>query len=226
MIGTFTKLKDGWYVKFFEDGTVIHTYLPLHPEDENLSYAVRDSAWEGKKVNFEVVVQEETSEHYAKLIPSKEQQKQLIKYEKEYKIYMNLFVNSNLTPPTIEQYVDKVNNDSDFASYWGPEGKEMQKRLITEIMDLDAKDGLYQDDVEKLAKESTDAFAKRYDKHLEIRQYAYGKGFTDGYNKAKETLYTEEQVREAIKKATTRKYNSHFYNADEIIQSLKQPKKD
>jgi hypothetical protein len=39
-----------------------------------------------------------------------------------------------------------------------------------------------------------------------------------------ETLYTEEQVREAIRMAQTRKYNSHFYNADEIIQSLKQPK--
>jgi hypothetical protein len=41
-----------------------------------------------------------------------------------------------------------------------------------------------------------------------------------------ETLYTEEQVREVVKMAQTRKYNSHFYNADEIIQSLKQPKKD
>ena len=39
-----------------------------------------------------------------------------------------------------------------------------------------------------------------------------------------ETLYTEEQVREVVKMAQTRKYNSHFYNADEIIQSLKQPK--
>ena len=41
---------------------------------------------------------------------------------------------------------------------------------------------------------------------------------------AKETLYTEEQVREVVKMAQTRKYNSHFYNADEIIKSLKQPK--
>ena len=46
------------------------------------------------------------------------------------------------------------------------------------------------------------------------------------FEKAKETLYTEEQVREVVKMAQTRKYNSHFYNADEIIQSLKQPKKD
>jgi hypothetical protein len=69
-----------------------------------------------------------------------------------------------------------------------------------------------------------------YTKHLDDGQYNDGQlagfelGATWGFKKAKETLYTEEQVREAIKKATTRKYNSHFYNADEIIQSLKQPK--
>jgi hypothetical protein len=87
---------------------------------------------------------------------NKEQQKQLMKYEKEYKIYMNTFVNSNLTPPTIEEFVNKVNTDSDFASYWGHEGKEQQKRLITEIMDLDAKDELYDtvnDTVNKMAEE-------------------------------------------------------------------------
>ena len=41
-----------------------------------------------------------------------------------------------------------------------------------------------------------------------------------------ETLYTEEQVREAIDMATTSKYDYklEFYNSDEIIQSLKQPK--
>ena len=42
--------------------------------------------------------------------------------------------------------------------------------------------------------------------------------------KAKETLYTEEQVREAIEYC---KSNRAFdYNSDEIIQSIKQPKKD
>jgi hypothetical protein len=49
-----------------------------------------------------------------------------------------------------------------------------------------------------------------------------------GYNRAKETLYTEEQVREAIDMA--RKDNSPLFvwdfTIDEIIQSLKQPKKD
>jgi hypothetical protein len=48
--------------------------------------------------------------------------------------------------------------------------------------------------------------------------------FIDGYNTAKETLYTEEQVREAIDMATTSKhdYKLEFYSSDEIIQSLKQ----
>jgi hypothetical protein len=39
-----------------------------------------------------------------------------------------------------------------------------------------------------------------------------------------ETLYTEEQVREAMSMA--RKLSGVAYTNDEIIQSLKQPKKD
>ena len=56
--------------------------------------------------------------------------------------------------------------------------------------------------------------------------------FIDGYNTAKETLYTEEQVREAIEMARETK-DSYFtegykritkYTSFEIIQSLKQSK--
>jgi hypothetical protein len=43
------------------------------------------------------------------------------------------------------------------------------------------------------------------------------------YNAEQETLYTEEQVREAIEDA--RDILSHV-NTDEVIKSLKQPKKD
>ena len=45
-------------------------------------------------------------------------------------------------------------------------------------------------------------------------------GFIKGYKKAQETLYTEEQVREAIRIATTTDPKSEDY----IIQSLKQSK--
>jgi hypothetical protein len=58
--------------------------------------------------------------------------------------------------------------------------------------------------------------------------------FIAGYLKAKETLYTEEQVREAIdiarKGTVTDAYGDlevlYSFEKEEIIQSLKQPKKD
>lgn len=71
-----------------------------------------------------------------------------------------------------------------------------------------------------------------YTKHLDDGQYNDGQlagfelGATWGYNKAKETLYTEEQVREAIDMARSQSgYASYEYKENEIIQSLKQPKK-
>jgi hypothetical protein len=207
MIGTLTKLKEGWYVKFFEDGTVIHTYLPLHPD--NVKQINRDAQVfdniEARiaaypNVDFEIVKVWERNtdrniptlddfEHYAKLIPSKEQQKQ----------------------------------------------------LITEIMEEDAKDGLYEDashrgnprpdDVEKLAANLANPNGDKTD------------NWKEGYLYAKETLYTEEQVRELlyyydleIKKHLlnyTIEHSLHSKMCDGIndvrntyIQSLKQPKKD
>ena len=147
MKGTLHKIEQGWMVRYFDteksyDVMYCGESLRLHPDNEDLSYAVRDSDWEGKEVEFEIVSRvlgaSGIGQTFAKLIPSKESS-----YELEYNRYMKTFVNSNLNPPTIEQFVDKVNTDSDFAKYWGPGGKEQQKQLITEIMDLDAKDGLY-----------------------------------------------------------------------------------
>jgi hypothetical protein len=100
--------------------------------------------------------------------------------------------------------------------------KEQQKQLIIEIMDLDAKDGLYEDEVDKLA--------HQYNPVMKLDAEFIRAGFKAGYNKAKETLYTEEQVRKAIRMGTEIKdgesMDNMFYTDDEIIQSLKQPKKD
>jgi len=191
--------QDGWWVQHAAtspDGTeYFQADTMLHPDD--VKFLEDCSLWfdniEGKvianpDVEFEMVIetvmsvgnseeQDEYTIRYAKLIPSKESS-----YQLEYNRYMKTFVNSNLNPPTIEQFVDKVNTDSDFAKYWGPGGKEQQKQLITEIMDLDAKDGLY-DTVSDTVKELIEQ-----GKQLEAR--------------AKQTLYTEEQVREAIEMAS------------------------
>jgi hypothetical protein len=174
MKGKLIKIEERWMV-----GTVCYAdlwsnYMPLHLDDESLwMFAELNEEWkdklDGKEVEFEIVIQEETSKHYAKLIPSKEQQKELIK----------------------------------------------------EIMDLDAKDGLYEDDVEKLAAKCGSPFFD--EKSAEYACY----GFKQGYNKAKETLYTEGQVREAIDMARAEKISEEWfrpilkYSPNEIIQSLK-----
>ena len=58
-----------------------------------------------------------------------------------------------------------------------------------------------------------------YGDSLELR-LAYRAGVVDGYNKAEETLYTEEQVREAIKLAhlSNRRYLDWLEN--DIIKQL------
>ena len=224
MKGKLIKIEERWMV-----GTVCYAdlwsnYIPLHPDD--VKQIERDSqvfdnieARIAAYPNVEFDMVSDTYEKlgkgntYAKLIPSKEPS-----YELEYNRYMKTFVNSNLNPPTIEQFVDKVNTDSDFAKYWGPGGKEQQKQLITEIMDLDAKDGLY-DTVNELDKLAEETF-----KGDDATTFVQREIWKDGYRKAQETLYTEEQVREAMYMA--RKLSGVAYTNDEIIQSLKQPKKD
>jgi hypothetical protein len=73
--------------------------------------------------------------------------------------------------------------------------KESQKELIKEIMDLDAKDGLYEDEVDKLA--------HQYNPVMKLDAEFIRAGFKAGYNKAKETLYTEisdEEIERGIKR--------------------------
>jgi arginyl-tRNA synthetase len=99
--------------------------------------------------------------------------------------------------------------------------KEQQKQLITEIMDLDAKDGLYEDEVDKLA--------HQYNPVMKLDAEFIRAGFKAGYNKAKSTLYTEEQVEniliEYVKTNPTKPYSVIKWFR-KYIQSLKQPKKD
>ena len=113
------------------------------------------------------------------------------------------------------------------------ESKEQQKQLITEIMDLDAKDGLY-DTVNDTVNE-LDKLAHQYNPVMKLDAEFIRAGFKAGYNKAKETLYTEEQVRDLMywaSKMTLEVWHKHkseqrvMVELHEKIQSLKQPKKD
>ena len=114
MKGTLHKTEQGWIVEYAK-----HSELPLHPDDESLwMFAELNEEWkdklDDKEVEFEIVSEpniyrsvgniQENYASYAKLIPSKEQQKQ----------------------------------------------------LITEIMDLDAKDGLYEDKIKVTIKKDSE----------------------------------------------------------------------
>jgi hypothetical protein len=96
-------------------------------------------------------------------------------------------------------------------------------KMIDHVPDV----GKMVEDVEKLAEEFYPLNDDLYPNSSLIR-----KAFTAGYNKAKETLYTEEQVREAIDMARrgiiTDVYGDleveYLLEKEQIIQSLKQPK--
>jgi hypothetical protein len=118
-----------------------------------------------------------------------------------------------------------VSNESDAT----PMERKLLKSGFVDIVpkQSDVRE-VVEDDVEKLAVEEYPIYdgdllgIANNQKHSRI-------DFIKGYNKAKETLYTEKQVREAIDKA----YYVGAYvediedeDTEEIIQSLKQPKKD
>jgi hypothetical protein len=105
-------------------------------------------------------------------------------------------------------------------------GYDERKQNLIDIMNEDAKDGLYdvrEDDVEKLAEEHLTHWRALNNIHLSnvIHAERCKNDFKAGYNKAKENTYTEEQVRQAIGIAKDFRYDM---DTNEIIQSIKQPK--
>jgi hypothetical protein len=108
--------------------------------------------------------------------------------------------------------------------------KEQQKQLITEIMEEDAKDGLYEDtshrgnprpnDVQKLAEEYITTPKQKPEESDGYNGYDVFKAYIDGYNKAKETLYTEKQVKFIVEKSRETGLTAKY-----LMLSLKQPKK-
>jgi hypothetical protein len=94
--------------------------------------------------------------------------------------------------------------------------KESQKELITEIMELDAKDGLYDHigDTNEMVNDTVSYTVKELIEH--------GKQLEA---KAKQTLYTEEEVRKAIgiaRNGMSKNAYTIISTEDEIIKSLKQ----
>ena len=108
-----------------------------------------------------------------------------------------------------KEQLEKAFNEGTFAN----DEKVTSEEYYTETYHSVESNEMIEDDVEKLAEE----YAKK--KYGGGQSPSYFLGFTDGYNKAKETLYTEEQVIAIVEKS-----RATGLTAEYIIQSLKQPK--
>ena len=125
------------------------------------------------------------------------------------------------------------------------DGKEVEFEIVhlsTDPLGRDVKtyaklvDKLGNEDVPKLGYDVWEAGLEDelnklpYTKHLDDGQYNDGQlagfelGATWGYNKAKETLYTDEQVREAYWIGVNRGNGVNVIPIDNFLQSIKQSK--
>jgi hypothetical protein len=153
MKGKLIKIEERWMVGTVCYADIWSNYIPLHPDDEPLwMFAELNEEWkdklDGKEVEFEIVEQCCTPEGQ------------------------------------IKRYVDCKGCDKKQNYAKLIPSKEQQKQLITEIMDLDAKDGLYEDEVDKLA--------HQYNPVMKLDAEFIRAGFKAGYKKAKETLPKKE----------------------------------
>ena len=106
------------------------------------------------------------------------------------------------------------------------DGKDYQQRKVMRIDDINAMA-----DTDIRENEQLEKLAEGQSKILgwgEFKGLSEHNGFKDayinGYNKAKETLYTKEQLMEVIELARLIDYNGsndYYMSEDEIIQALK-----
>ena len=105
--------------------------------------------------------------------------------------------------------------------------------IFEQAKTMDNEPKMVEDDVEKLGVEEypiTKGGSMWMPTSFDLDQSCRQEGFINGYNKAKETLYTEEDMIKCWKYASI---DNHQVFGDQIgdnyisfIQSLKQPKKD
>lgn len=145
----------------------------------------------------------------------------------DYSLNKNDWETLPLHPDFIEMmdtcFTSKFTNEIEFEIVTEWENGEVGVNGLTYAKLINNVPDVEEDDVEKLAEK----YYGPGDYGLESKQ-----GFIKGYNKAKETLFTEEQVRDAIDMARrgiiTDAYGDleveYLLEKEQIIQSLKQPK--
>jgi uncharacterized protein YktA (UPF0223 family) len=233
MKGTLVKTEQGWVVEYAK-----HSELPLHPADLGVPSYVGNILGEVQEVEFEIVDYGFAGK-YAKLIPSKEQQKQLITEIMEEDVKDGLYDTVNDVEKLADNHVESLGfitftNDysnerrTSFIDGYN-KAKEETESIFANILDhlCDKMESISQEQIDKdnfqLARYRTFKYIFEYIQSLNKQPI-----------KAKETLYTEERIREALKDSFSKgmivqtgfdtNEESENMFIDKFIQSLKQPK--
>jgi len=262
MKGTLHKTEQGWMVSYLSEYKQSHSsvnewrYIPLHPYFIEMMETCFTSKFT-QEVEFEIVTEWENGEvgvnglTYAKLI---KEEKPFIDNRKEKletlarllakswyygdwdwetpneRIMQMIMQDLGLYPfKSEDEMIQQTRVDEDLYKEAVDKVKLRKPRLMPiETHPVDTNE-MIKDDVEKLAEEFYPLNDDLYPNSSLIR-----KAFTTGYTKAKETLYTEEQVEKLMywtAKMTLGVWHSFKSEAkimdelDSKIQSLKQPKK-
>lgn len=227
MKGTLHKTEKGWVV-FYDENYLVDAFkndwgdafigyraLPIHPDDldsEIIRFA-NNGSLDNKEVEFCIVhklqgVNDDVIT-YAKLIEPKTGSKVNLQ-RLEAKLDKIL---AEETPESFHKWLESKRGP--IRNYHSPKIDEMLKEIE-------------EDDVEKLAKQEVGWWDENDNDDVNR--------FVQGYNKAKETLYTEEQMIQASKYGyefrDTTSFPEHKFedscinNTKQWLQSLKQYKKD
>jgi hypothetical protein len=202
MKGTLHKTEQGWVVEHEVAEKTPIGYkswwgtFPLHPNDVKICNQYGDYSvdWHGKEVEFDFVTEWENGEVGVNGLT--------------YAKLINHSVGTNEMICMFEPRTDT--SSATICKHCGQE-----KFLHNHVPDVGK---MVEDDVVKLAEEYAFKVYHAFEDATWFRPLNLG--YYAGYKKAKETLYTEEQVRKAIRIATTTSPKSEDY----IIKSLKQPK--
>ena len=226
MKGILTKTEQGWVVKYLSEYKQSHSsvnewrYIPLHTNDHR-DYVLDNNGYfyfyDGKEVEFEIV-KEYTDNHtnqvqsYAKLINhSVGTNKMVCMFEPT----------TDTSSATICKHCgqEKFMHNQVYPTYTGEYPSFKKFTLMDETPSSLTSDRTIMinpvHNVRKLVEQSWEGC----DGCTEQDKMMYKNGYMKGYNTAKETLYTEEQVISIVEKS-----RATGLTAEYLMLTLKQPK--
>ena len=228
MRGYLKKTEQGWFVVFdqrtMQDPSAEDMILPLEPKMANYLDMNLTSTTYQKEKEFEIV-KEYTDRYsnqiqkYAKLVETDEKGNQLTYWGGLEKSKQESYICPHTNVQCDDECcvsLENCNINNDKLEYPISDDCEAVMNWDSFVEQKNAEL-----EIERLAEISSELQEATY---TLPHKTTYKHGFIDGYKKAKETLYTEEQVIKAIDMARLQGSESFLvkYREEDIIQSLKQ----